>query len=147
MKKILLLCFSVFLSGCELLEKGHRYITVVNNSDEDIYVDKSYNYPDTIFHHDWIALSYNEYDTKVKSRSSSDRALSLFVGNSWENIFAYGDIESDTLMVFILNVDSIELWERNDYSKECYLPNDAVLKRYDFSLNDLKRINWTITYP
>lgn len=149
MKKMLFLISfaATFFCGCEFFEKGHRCITVVNNSDTDIYVDKSYNYPDTIFHHHWIAISYNEYATKVKSRSSSDEALSLFAGNSWENLFAYGDIESDTLIVFILNVDSIELWERNDYSKERYSPNDAVIKRYDLSLHDLNKTNWTIIYP
>jgi len=46
------------------------------------------------------------------------------------------------MMVYVFDAHVIETtaW---DSVKANYL----VLKRYDLSLDDLKRMNWTITYP
>lgn len=149
MKKLLflLLIMPIFF-GCILSDKGHNSILIVNNSENDIYVVHENDYPDTIFHHRWMGISDNEYQTKVKANSSSDGPLCLY-WDIWETEFAYKTIiPSDTLIVFILNVDSIDLWENEKLSpKKEQNPNNAVLKRYDLSLNDLKKMNWTITYP
>ena len=146
-KTILLLLLITTVFGCKIFDEGHNCILIVNNSEKDIYVVQSYDYPDTIFHHSWIGISYNEYKTKVEANSYSDAPLFLYWGDTWETKFAYKSIiPSDTLIVFVLNVDSIDLWEHKDLSKK-YNPNDAVLKRYYLSLNDLNNMNWTITFP
>lgn len=148
MKKKLLILFFIlfFLYGCVLLEKGHNYILFVNNSNDDIYVTLSYYYPDSIFHHSWGAISFNEQETKVNAKSSSDNTLRLYWGDTWEIKFQT-QIESDTLIVFVLNVDSINSWEVRNNSIKGYNPDDAVLKRYYLSLDDLNRMNWAIYYP
>ena len=93
----------------------------------------------------WSAISANKHETKVNSKSSSNKPLWLYGGDTWEVNYDY--IESGILMVFILNVDSIDRWEDKNLSVRNYHPNDAVLKRYDLRLSDLKGMNWTITYP
>jgi hypothetical protein len=59
---------------------------------------------------------------------------------SWESFFQ--ELPKDTLSVFIFHTDTLNKypWEevRNGY---------MILKRYDLSLDDLKRSNFTITYP
>jgi hypothetical protein len=51
-------------------------------------------------------------------------------------------VQVDTIMIFIFDAKIIETvpW---DTIRTKYL----VLKRYDLNLQDLQRLNWTITYP
>jgi len=58
---------------------------------------------------------------------------------SYEEKFKYS---YGTLMIFILDSQVLKTtpWEK---VQQDYL----VLKRYDLGLEDLKRMNWTITYP
>lgn len=51
-------------------------------------------------------------------------------------------ISSDTLMVYVFDAETLEItpW---DTVKANYM----VLKRYDLSLEDLKKSDFTITYP
>ena len=63
---------------------------------------------------------------------------------SWEYVFG-ADIDHenlnplDTLMVFVFDA---RLLETNPSHVE-----DALLVRYDLSLYDLRRLNWTLAYP
>ena len=88
-------------------------------------------YPDTSL------PSVNKYvitEIKPESRYIYDSGL------KWEEV--YSMLPKDTMSVFIFHTDTLEKdnWEeiRNNYK---------ILKRYDLSLDDLKRMNWTITYP
>jgi hypothetical protein len=64
-------------------------------------------------------------------------------GVTGEAVFSHGvQIPSDTLMIFIFDAEVIETEEWSDV-----VHSYKVLKRYDLSLADLKRMNWTITYP
>lgn len=145
-KKVYLLFLMFFLNECVIFEKGHNYILFVNNSDDDVYVTPEYYYPDTIFYHSWGAISSNEQYTKVTARSSNETVLRFYWGDTWETEFLTL-IESDTLIVFVLNVDSINRLESHNNRIAGSNPDDAVLKRYYLSLDDLRRMNWTITYP
>ncbi|GAB4278070.1 MAG: hypothetical protein Kow0068_01530 [Marinilabiliales bacterium] len=78
---------------------------------------------------------------KVKSSETNDMALNS--RNCWESNFNYETIiPSDTLMVYVFDASILETtsW---DPVKANYL----VLRRYDLSLQDLKDMSWTITYP
>lgn len=145
-KLIILFIIAAVLIGCEPSKKGHNSILFVNNSDDDIYVIEWYYYPDTLFHHNWNSISSNQDQTKVYAKTSSNKPLWLFWGDTWEMEFRTA-IKSDTLLVFILNVDSIERWENIDNIKLGYHPDDAVLKRLYLSLEDLNCMDWTIVYP
>ena len=59
---------------------------------------------------------------------------------SWESVFQ--ELPKDTLSVFIFHTDTL-----NKYSWDEIRNGYKILKRYNLSYDDLKRMNWTITYP
>jgi hypothetical protein len=102
-------------------------------TDKNIYVDAQINHPDTSIG------SYNPSFSKenFKVKAHSEKRL---ISHSWEQDVIRA--QSDTLMIFMYDAQVLETtpW---DTVKANYL----VLKRYDLSLDDLIRMNWTITYP
>lgn len=58
----------------------------------------------------------------------------------WEAIF--DELPRDTLSVFIFHTDTL-----NKYPWEKVRDEYMILKRYDLGLDDLKRQDYTITYP
>ena len=72
----------------------------------------------------------------------NNSTLSTFT--SWESVLG-ADLDDrnlnpiDTLMVFVFDA---ELLETNPSNVE-----EALLLRYDLSLKDLQRFNWTLSYP
>jgi len=61
-------------------------------------------------------------------------------GEKWENVFP--ELPKDTLSIYIFSADALKAYDWSKV-KEGY----KILKRYDLSLNDLKKLNWVITYP
>lgn len=136
------------IDSCELLEPDHK-IAFVNNSDSDVYCPWSSHYPDTL---------KVEYHTVV--------------GNHWCKIYAHSkvnniipgiadwvsiinNIPSDTLLIYVLDANAmdsigsdldewISLYHSMD-DKQLY--DRLVKKHFVYSLEDMERINWTITYP
>lgn len=116
-------------ASCEKLVDHVYSIKIQNNTNDTLLFFESYNYPDTSIAQDKPILkriypkNYNYLDSK----------------DDWDEVLA---APKDTLSIFILSKDTVDKynWERirSDYN---------ILKRYDLSLNDLKRMNWTITYP
>jgi hypothetical protein len=58
----------------------------------------------------------------------------------WEKFFK--TLPKDTLSVYIFHTDTL-----NKYSWEEVRDGYKILKRYDLSLGDLKKSNFTVTYP
>lgn len=58
----------------------------------------------------------------------------------WEVIIQ--GLPADTLSIYIFDADTLNTYDWRSI-KEGY----KILKRYDLSLDDLKKSNWTITYP
>ncbi len=58
----------------------------------------------------------------------------------WEKMFLY--IKTDTISIYIFHTDTL-----NKYSWKEICEDYLVLKRYDFSLEDLKRLKYNIPYP
>jgi hypothetical protein len=119
----------------------HHKITIVNNYKTAIYVDASYLYPDTIDFH-YSGLKDNAHIYKILSNKQSDKPLNI-LRDCWEIQFKTKSIlPSDTLMIYVFDAEIIENipWSTiaNGY---------MILKRYDLSLEDLAKLNWTITYP
>lgn len=88
-------------------------------------------YPDTTL------PTSNQYVINVIKTSSR---YIYYSGIKWEDIFE--NLPQDTLSVYIFHADTLNkyTWEivRNDY---------MILKRYDLSLDDLKKGDFTIKYP
>lgn len=140
MKRIsyLILLFILCTSTTCLREddNDHYYIRFQNRSDYPIYVSNKglYDRQDTTvsiygFHYplEYLRINSNEINSK------SLRA------KSWEAVFTderYSRI--DTLMIFVFDAEKVEA-EAN--------PQEAVIARYDVSLEDLQHNNWLLSYP
>lgn len=132
----LLLFLCILLSSCFGWEdENHHYkISFCNNSDKDIYIIDGGDYPDTTVRIYGILSEPDIY--KVKAHSTNNRALSD--REPYERVIKYR-FKSDTLMVFVLDAEILEA--RNVHVRE------ALLYRYDLSLDDLRKCNWRLIYP
>ncbi|MGE0076952.1 MAG: hypothetical protein AB7S48_03740 [Bacteroidales bacterium] len=108
----------------------HSDIYLDNNSGQAIYYGLSYSYPDT---------SIN----KISQVPGYDGNISHKIASGEQNIlpatnFAY----NSTMQVFIFDASTIETtpWDS-------IVAHSMVLKRYQFTVNDMEQCNWTITYP
>ena len=148
MKKALLsLLLLMTFSSCENFweSKGHLYIVFKNETNCSIYVDGSFDYPDTSLFDPDPSLSPNQ--TKVEPFEEC-RTLYLNM-TTYESKFTHwihhpsGDTMGiDTLIVFVINADTLAT-----YGWECVKNNYLISQRYDVSLNDLQQLNWKLTYP
>lgn len=132
-----ILLISLLLFGCE--KNQDKVITFINNTDKTICWKIGKSYPDTSLNMEttkWIGTSrYTEQAVNPHSKGS------FIEGDNKEAWFSSNFVK-DTIMIFIFDkYVLIDLpWEKvkNEY---------LVLKRYDLSLADLQRMNWTLTYP
>lgn len=139
MKIIVLLFFTLVLcsNSCEkapFVDKAYRII-VINNSSKDVYVHKAdldaeRQYPDTLL------PTSNATFLKIpaKKRGYFDSKT------TWEENVK--DLPSDTLSVFFIDGSTFEN-EEWDTIRDEYL----IIERYDLSIEDLEKSNFTITYP
>ena len=138
---LLLLLLALILSASTCSKEGecHRYIWFYNQTNRDVYVSWSYTYPDTLYLIHGPSPSGDPLASKVNASSSSRNPLRN--RDCWEDLF--GDlIPSDTLMVYLFDA---EVLETVDWST--VIMENMILRRYDLSLDDLRRMNWEITYP
>jgi hypothetical protein len=126
------------LSKCEKVAMDKRYaVYLKNNAEHSIGAYFALGgefgtlYPDT---------TLPETKQYVITEIKPDARYIYDSGIEWEEI--YSKLPKDTMSVYVFHTDTLQnvSWEdiRNNYK---------VLKRYDLSLDDLKRMNWTITYP
>ncbi|MCK9618285.1 MAG: hypothetical protein M0R21_10685 [Lentimicrobiaceae bacterium] len=135
-------CILFISSTCEREDSDcHKTIQFINNSNKSLYLMGDLYYPDTL---DFIHSSSPEPEStiyKVYPNKNNTKALRRRV--CFEDAFDDGmSIPSDTLMVYVFDAEIIEKIPWSSVT-HYYL----VLKRYDLSLQDLQRMNWTITYP
>ena len=142
---LLLLCICT-ASTCEKKEDNencHLAIKFSNNTERSLYVRSAqYNV-------------YHPFSSEIKYLSNTVEATSMYKVNGGEQdnrnamllrscheSFFGRDGYSDTLTVYVFDASVVENtpWEivARDY---------LVLKRYDLSLEDLRRLDWRITYP
>jgi len=139
MKIIVLLFLALVLcsNSCEKAPFVDKFydIIVINNSSRDVYVHKAdldaeKQYPDTLL------PSSNATFLKIPANKRG-----YFDSKTpWEENIK--NLPSDTLSVFFIDGSTFEN-EEWDTIRDNYL----ILERYDFSIEDLKKSNFTITYP
>ncbi|SNR17377.1 hypothetical protein [Tenacibaculum jejuense] len=130
----------IILVGCEHVAMDYSYpLSVKNNSDHSInlYLNDNENfvsiYPDTII---------SNFSERISQQILSKETRYIAGGSAnWESIFRVS-VPSDTLSIFVIHYDSL-----NKYSWDEIRNNYEVLKRFDFSLQDLEHINYLIEYP
>lgn len=128
MNLLIILSLTLCSYSCEKLVDHTNFIRIHNNTNDTIQIYAGYNYPDT---------TLNLEKPKLVMIYPNTQNGGLESKTDWKD-----KVINDTLNIFILSKDTVDRysWDkiRNDYN---------VLKRYDLSLDDLKNMNWTITYP
>ncbi len=131
MKINILVLVSIFLyaASCEKLVDHVYSIKIKNNSNDTVQFYESYSFPDTS-----IDVTKPRLKMVYPSRYSF-----LDSKKDWDEVLVP---PNDTISIFILSKDTVDSysWDkiRSDYN---------VLKRYDLSLDDLEKQNWTVAYP
>lgn len=141
MNIILLMIISLFLNqACGDKEDNcHKTITFKNETTDTLYVMGSTFYPDTSIYSGIPNPILDPNFTKVLPSESNIRVL---WGRDCIELAFKDLIPSDTLMVYVFDAQVLQTT-----SWDAVKANYLVLKRYDLSLEDLQRMNWTITYP
>jgi hypothetical protein len=119
----------------DIMEKWYT-ISVNNSSHKKIYISAGYSrygmpeYPDTL-------LPTIEPDLYTVDHGEQNKLRSSF---EWETVIE--KMELDTLSIYFFNADTIE-----NYSWDEIVNGYKIIERRDFSIDDLKQINWSVTYP
>lgn len=125
-----LLLIGLLFSSCP--EKYYA-VHVQNLTDHKIRfytaIDVVHMYPDTL-------INPTELGQPVHPNSTGTRGG----GVPWEDKFKL--LPADTLSIFIFDFDTLDT-----YSWDVVRDEYKVLKRYDLSLQDLKALNYTLSYP
>lgn len=141
--------FPIICNGCCKSINGHQYIRV-NNTDRDIYVGEGTQYPDTLF--DAWSVVYNNGGYHVPARLTYN-CLKQPYNDTWEANIRH--FKTDTLILFIIDADSLIKictdtlidWSTFSFQRDLLALNERmVLKRYYQTIDDLDRLDWTITY-
>jgi len=123
-----LIMAALSVKSCEPYCVDKVYSIIVENKLIDtIQVYASLNYPDTSLSEEKPRLKM-VYPNKYSRIDSNEK---------WEDI-----LPNDTVCVFILSKDTVD-----KYSWDLIRSSNRILKRYDLSIKDLEKQNWTITYP
>jgi hypothetical protein len=131
MKMNIFVILSIILcsASCEKLVDHVYSFKIQNNYSDTIQFYESYIYPDT-------AIDVTKPRLKMVFPS---KYSFLDSKKDWDEVLVP---PKETISIFILSKDTIDKysWDeiRIDYN---------ILKRYDLSLEDLQRMNWTISYP
>lgn len=130
----LLILLIVIITSCRK-DYYDTKLNFVNNSDSSIYVISSDFYKDTAYVY---ANYYPGNDPNQFKIETHETKIPIMPIGSWERVYE----EEDTIAFYVFDAQILETipW---DTIKSKYL----VLKRYDLTLEDLVRQNWTITYP
>jgi hypothetical protein len=141
-KKIALLMFtSAIVISCDPMyykDDRHSYITLENNSENDIYVYGTINYPDTTISKSYLtSVEFGRVNSGI-----SNYVIPSSLGDWWEKIFKIRDLQYISIFIF----DAAFL-EPHMYDKNFTVNETMALQRYDLSLQNLNDLNWKISYP
>jgi hypothetical protein len=139
MKKVVLIIpslFLLFLYGCPSGAEYTEYVDFFNNSDNTI----SYSFESGtcygIFFPDTLVPNCRPPHEFTIAKGSEARVPVTKLS------YIYEVQKTDTLCFFIFDTDTI-----NHYDWETIRNEYKILQRYDLSLQDFKRLEYTITYP
>ena len=138
MKNIHIFLVSLILVSCEPFTEKFYTIELNNHSNSMIRYtydktnNRNMNYPDT--------LIYDNRDNIFLSPLSANSNTYIDSRKPWSEVI--NNLPNDTLSFYIFAEDTI-----NSYPWEIISTEYKVLKRYDFSVQDLESLNYKISYP
>lgn len=140
--------------GCDLIDKitdKHRIIYLYNNSDRDIIVVQSGCEPQTISYYpscfaQELVPAHSNYEMKVNDvvRLSWEDVISNYPGRA-----AFFILDADSVRA-LNNDTTINRKPMNDVEQEeldIMYDKRTTIKYFYYSISDLNKMNWTITYP
>ena len=140
--------------GCDLIDKitdKHRIIYLYNNSDRDIIVVQSGCEPRTISCYpscfaQELVPAHSNYEMKVNDvvRLSWEDVISNYPGRA-----AFFILDADSVRA-LNNDTTINRKPMNDVEQEeldIMYDKRTTIKYFYYSISDLNKMNWTITYP
>lgn len=125
LKKLIFLTIALNLIACSTESQCQRYFNIINNSSKPIYHGLAYGYTDA---------SLNNIDFVPGANGNT----SLKIEPNKNNLARVG---SSTMQVFIFDADVIEKTHWDTIVKY-----NLVLKHYQFTRNDLERMDCEIIY-
>lgn len=130
------LIFVAFISCCPKDDDFHHYkITFYNNSDNDIYVNAEWCYPDTVYRLSHKSLLSNPEDSRVAAHGINYSAFFC----PWGTIEREFEENGEIMTVFVFDADIVE--------NSTISGRIPVLQRINVTLDDLRKTNWTMVYP
>ena len=133
--RITILLFVTFMLLCACPNRtGQDFIYIKNETDKKIAFQVSVNEQDTTFYCSNVGRT-------ILFMVESNSTFKLDDGDAYSSWDSY----LKSLTVFILNGDLYEeYWQQPCDTIRKYVP---ILHRYQLTLSDLQRMNWTIVYP
>jgi hypothetical protein len=130
LKKVTLLMVIITLCSYSCHRDEHRYIYVINNYDKAIYYGISFSYPDTsILTIQVVPGDNGNISHKIKSGEQKTIMAEVFS-------------LKPTMQFFIFDADVIESTPWDSIAV-----HSMLLKRFQYTVSDMEKCNWTITYP
>ena len=120
----------------------HYHIKVNNLTNKVLYSAAADNYPDT-FSIDKTMVSPilgGGESHRIDPMGITEGSLSI--SRCYEDDFSNGLLPNKVLMIYIFDENVLRT-----ISWDTLKAKNLYLKRYDLSLEDLRKNNWTITYP
>lgn len=154
-KMLLYILMLITFNGC-FNKDEHKRISVINNSDKDIYVSYSPWVPDSLCTEIYQVHADPKWHLVKAHSSGTPHSLEQFYC-TWEN--KYSSISSGKMIFFIHDAaisdsicqdESLNWHYQNDIEEKelfTYLNELIIIKRFCYTLDDLEQSNWTITYP
>lgn len=132
---VILIAPFLLLSSCgEKSDDCHKFITVDNKSEKRLLITQTYIYPDSI-----TDFGHGNSDHIIKPYEKNDYAISS------SDCYEYRINDRNqygVLMLYIMDYNQIK-----DIPKDTIIKYRMYLKKYDLTVEDLQKRNWTITYP
>ncbi len=135
-----MICLILCIQSCDWIFTDRDYSIRMNNSsihsikvllnDDDNYLAI---YPDTLI---------SPFEERAGVEINNGEVLSIAGGTAtWEEIYK-SKVPNDTLSIFIFHSDTLSKYTWAEIGRDY-----NVLQRYDLSLQDLKNVNFFLTYP
>ena len=133
--KIILFLFLINTSACVLDKNDRRNVLIVNKSDTPIYC--FYSETNT-FKYYYNLHEKLDFDSKLMILPNSSDHL-LDKPRSWD--VSEEDSFDHRMRFFIITKDSVD-----KYGWEKVAENNIYTKRYEYNIEELDSLNWTIVY-
>ncbi|MEY2828577.1 MAG: hypothetical protein RIQ33_435 [Bacteroidota bacterium] len=128
--KNLIVIVSVFLFFESCYDKKAYRILIKNNSNRILFASYDYNYPDTLIH----------FEHNPSNEVNSNSEFELLSKHKFEKEISSSG--GKKICIFLYSNDTLI-----KYGWDKLKANNIILKRYDWSFQELKNNNFTIVYP